>query len=130
MPTYVYRCDDCNHQEEHVHSMKDVNEQVHNCPECEKPMNRLITGGYGTIFRGDWPGKNIKRQSEDQKLQGQRRKAKRLKESGTVGWEEQIKACEADGLCDRMESEMRKKEVDKAKRGELDRQMDNAVSDE
>jgi len=93
-------------------------------------MRRVISGGLATIFRGEWPGKTIKRDTEDRKIQKARRQAGRLKESGAVPWQEQIKLEHADGMHSRLETEMRKKEAKKAESGQLDKQMDASIKEE
>ena len=50
MPTYEYKCKRCNHQFEAFQSMSD--EPLSTCPECSGPVQRLIGGGAGIIFKG------------------------------------------------------------------------------
>ncbi len=129
MPTYVYRCWDCEVEEEHVLTFAEMDEFVCKCAKCEKEMVRRITGGAGTIFRGSWPGKDIKRQHEDDEVKIARRRALRLKNSGAVPWPEQIKQDKAEGLHSRLESEARKKEIKKIEDG-LDKKMDRSITEE
>lgn len=52
MPTYLYRCENCDKEFEAFHSIK---EQLTECPECHKensPPKRLISGGNGFILNG------------------------------------------------------------------------------
>lgn len=51
MPTYDYKCQECNEIFEHFQSMKD--EPLANCL-CEKKgkVTRLISNGGGIIFKG------------------------------------------------------------------------------
>jgi len=131
MATYVYKCWDCNIEEEYVHSMADMETAVHNCPKCDTPMKRKITGGAGIIFKGDgWPSKQIKQQDQDQHILKARRKAKHLKESGAVPWDEQIKQKDAGPLHDKLESDMRKREQEKLQSGALAQSMDASVKEE
>jgi len=51
MPTYDYRCNNCNHEFELFQSMKDSPKRK--CPECGKnTLERLIGVGAGVIFKG------------------------------------------------------------------------------
>lgn len=51
MPTYDYVCDQCGHEFEAFHSMKDDPIQI--CPECNaKKVRRMIGSGAGIIFKG------------------------------------------------------------------------------
>lgn len=132
MPTYEYICDQCDHKEEHIFTMTEVVDQAIYCPDCrefQNEMRRLITGGSGTIFRGDgWVDKELRRAKEDQKIQSARRQASRLKNSGAVPWPEQIKINQAEGMYDRLGTEMRRKEAKKAESGALDKEMDTQVA--
>jgi len=49
MPTYEYKCDACGHQFERRQKMSDP--PVKKCPECAKPVRRLI-GAVAGIVRG------------------------------------------------------------------------------
>ena len=50
MPTYEYKCLNCNHQFEVFQSIKDDALSV--CPECNGKLRRLISGGSGFILKG------------------------------------------------------------------------------
>lgn len=51
MPTYEYKCDNCNHTFETLQSIKA--EPLTKCPKCGKnKLRKLITGGVGLIFKG------------------------------------------------------------------------------
>ncbi|MGM0431241.1 MAG: FmdB family zinc ribbon protein [Spirochaetota bacterium] len=50
MPTYDYKCTNCGHVFEEFHMMSDA--PVEACPECGSPVERLIGGGAGIIFKG------------------------------------------------------------------------------
>lgn len=51
MPTYEYKCDNCDHLFEIYQSMKD--DKLTKCPECGKEtLRRLIGTGSGLIFKG------------------------------------------------------------------------------
>ena len=50
MPTYAYRCKDCQHEYEAFQSIK---EEAHKtCPQCKGEVVRLIGAGAGIVFRG------------------------------------------------------------------------------
>ena len=50
MPTYEYKCDNCEYRFEVFQAMSD--EPIKKCPECGKKVRRLIFGGAGIIFKG------------------------------------------------------------------------------
>jgi len=50
MPTYEYKCSDCNHKFEVFQSIKD--EPVKVCESCGGSVKRLISSTAGVIFKG------------------------------------------------------------------------------
>ena len=73
MPTYEYRCDQCDHAFEVFQRISD--EPVRVCPECGKRrVRRLISSGGGIVFKGsgfyatDYP--KTPRPKEDSKEAG------------------------------------------------------------
>lgn len=50
MPTYDYKCNNCNYTFELFQKMTD--EPVKECPKCKGPVIRLIGAGAGPIFKG------------------------------------------------------------------------------
>jgi putative FmdB family regulatory protein len=50
MPTYDYRCKDCDFEFEEFQSI--VSEPLTICPQCGGRILRLISGGAGLIFKG------------------------------------------------------------------------------
>jgi putative FmdB family regulatory protein len=50
MPTYEYRCKNCNNLFEVFQSMS--SEPVNECPKCGGSVKRLIGAGSGPIFKG------------------------------------------------------------------------------
>jgi putative FmdB family regulatory protein len=50
VPTYEYECNSCGYRFEKFQKMSD--EPVRLCPECGKPVKRLIGSGLGVIFKG------------------------------------------------------------------------------
>jgi putative FmdB family regulatory protein len=51
MPTYEYKCGNCNHIFEALQSIKD--EPLKKCPNCGKnKLKKLISGGGGFILKG------------------------------------------------------------------------------
>ena len=50
MPTYNYKCNDCEHQFSEFQKMSD--DPVKDCPQCEGEVRRIISGGSGMIFKG------------------------------------------------------------------------------
>jgi len=51
MPTYEYKCENCEHQFEHFQPI--TSKSLRKCPECGKnKLIRLIGSGAGIIFKG------------------------------------------------------------------------------
>jgi putative FmdB family regulatory protein len=51
MPTYEYKCENCEHHFEQFQSI--TSKPLRACPECgENKLNRLIGTGAGIIFKG------------------------------------------------------------------------------
>ncbi len=51
MPTYEYKCENCEHLFEHFQTM--TSKPLRKCPKCGKnKLNRLIGSGAGIIFKG------------------------------------------------------------------------------
>lgn len=50
MPTYDYKCLDCNYTFEEFQKMTD--DHLQNCPECNGKLKRLIGSGISPIFKG------------------------------------------------------------------------------
>jgi putative FmdB family regulatory protein len=51
MPTYDYRCDNCDHQFEEFQSFSEP--VLTKCPQCgKKKLRRLFGAGAGVIFKG------------------------------------------------------------------------------
>jgi putative regulatory protein, FmdB family len=50
MPTYEYACDSCGNDFETVQKMSDA--PVERCPNCGKPVRRVLSGGIGISFKG------------------------------------------------------------------------------
>ena len=50
MPTYDYKCNECDHSYEYFQNMSDA--PLKNCPECNGVVRRLVSGGSGLIFKG------------------------------------------------------------------------------
>lgn len=50
MPTYDYKCTECEHTFELFQSMTE--DPIKECPECNGLVKRLIGAGAGAIFKG------------------------------------------------------------------------------
>ena len=50
MPTYEYKCNDCEHQFEELQSINA--DALIDCPECDGTIKRIISGGAGFVFKG------------------------------------------------------------------------------
>ena len=79
MPTYDYKCNNCEHEFEHFQSM--TAKLLRKCPECSKySLNRLIGSGAGVIFKGsgfyetDYRSENYKTDREKEKDAGKVKK--------------------------------------------------------
>jgi len=70
MPTYDYKCSNCNHTFEYFQPMSAT--PLTECPECKGNLKRIIGTGSGPIFKGtgfyqtDYKGKsqNSKKSNE------------------------------------------------------------------
>ncbi|MCS7034167.1 MAG: zinc ribbon domain-containing protein [Phycisphaerae bacterium] len=52
MPTYEYRCEECEHEFEAFQSI--TASPLRKCPECKRPkLRRLIGSGAALLFKGD-----------------------------------------------------------------------------
>ena len=51
MPTYEYKCLECDHKFEAFQSMKD--DPLESCPECEGNVKRLISSGESKGSSGE-----------------------------------------------------------------------------
>jgi len=49
MPTYDYRCQRCGHQFEHQQKITDAS--LRDCPSCQGPVMRVMSGGAGFILK-------------------------------------------------------------------------------
>lgn len=50
MPTYEYRCTQCNHEFEAIQSMKD--DPLTECNQCKGLVKRIISRNVGIAFKG------------------------------------------------------------------------------
>ena len=50
MPTYDYRCKDCDYRFEAIQKMSD--DPLKTCPKCKGEVKRLIGAGAGFLFKG------------------------------------------------------------------------------
>lgn len=80
MPTYEYKCRDCDRQFEVTQRMSDA--PLGECPDCGGAVKRLIGAGAGIIFKGsgfyctDYRSEGYKqRVQQDQKPEGTPKKA-------------------------------------------------------
>ena len=85
MPTYEYKCRECQHEFEEFQSISA--EPVKICPQCEGQVERIISGGAGLIFKGsgfyitDYKRAGEKRPSE--KSESKSESKKETKESSS-----------------------------------------------
>ncbi len=50
MPTYQYKCDECDFEFEEFQKMSDA--ALETCPECKGKIRRIISGGSGFLLKG------------------------------------------------------------------------------
>ncbi len=50
MPTYQYKCDECDFEFEEFQKMSDAAIEI--CPECKGKTRRMISGGSGFLLKG------------------------------------------------------------------------------
>jgi len=50
MPTYEYRCTECEHEFEELQRI--TADPLKECPKCQGAVKRLISGGGGILFKG------------------------------------------------------------------------------
>ena len=50
MPTYQYKCDNCEFEFEEFQKMSDSAIEI--CPECKGKTRRIISGGAGFLLKG------------------------------------------------------------------------------
>ncbi len=56
MPTYTYKCNECEHQFEIVQKMTD--DKLVECPECKEPALGKVIVASGIVLKGSgWTGK-------------------------------------------------------------------------
>lgn len=57
---YQYECDDCGHEQDEIHGMKETPKIT--CEQCKCcNMHKVITGGTGFILKGDgWTSSNLR----------------------------------------------------------------------
>lgn len=63
MPVYTYRCTNCDHEFEHMQSIKD--DSIPSCPECEsRKVEKLIVSAPAIHFVGSGFYENDSRENE------------------------------------------------------------------
>ena len=83
MPTYDYKCENCDHMFEYFQAMSDL--LLKKCPECSGKIRRLVSGGSGLIFKGsgfyltDYAKKNSNDKETEKPTKTEKKKA--VKES-------------------------------------------------
>lgn len=83
MPTYEYLCKSCGHDTEIFHMMSDTEERL--CPECNKPMTKLIGCGHAIIMKSNSPQSQIQREikNREEKAKSMRNTPKTRTHEGT-----------------------------------------------
>jgi len=73
MPTYDYKCTNCNYTFEYFQPMSE--KPLAECPECKGTLKRMIGIGAGPIFKGsgfyqtDYKGKSQKNNDSEKKIE-------------------------------------------------------------
>lgn len=84
MPTYQYKCLDCDHEFEIVQKM--TADPLKECTECKGKLKRLIGSGAGIIFKGqgfystDYRSEGYKKQAAQEKKGSSEAKDKKKSE--------------------------------------------------
>ena len=71
MPTYEYKCKDCDHRFDIIQKMSD--DTLTQCSECKGSLKRLIGSGAGILFKGsgfyqtDYRSEGYKKAAESDK---------------------------------------------------------------
>jgi putative FmdB family regulatory protein len=71
MPTYEYKCRDCGEKFDEFQQINDP--PLDSCPICGGPVDRLISGGSGVMFKGsgfyvtDYRSESYKKAAESEK---------------------------------------------------------------
>ena len=90
MPRYDYQCKDCGHTEERICSIDSDPKIMFTCIICGGESRRIISAANFILHGKDWPGQEIKRAREDDKLYSAANRARKLKQSGIIPHEEHL----------------------------------------
>ena len=96
MPTYQYKCVDCQFEFEEFQSMSD--DPLDTCPECGGHIERVISGGAGFLFKGsgfyitDYRSDSYKKSAEKDKPSPAVEKSSAKKEKSETKPKNQAKA--------------------------------------
>lgn len=85
MPTYEYKCDDCEYAFEKILPMA-RSKEPQDCPECEGSTHRIFTS-VNFVLKGDnWPGKAIRinRQMAKKNERLDRKQAERMRDDTSM----------------------------------------------
>ena len=138
MPSYDFVCDECGHTKEITCSMSEISDLRTPCPKCiklthlsagpdgitpgiEGPAMRRIFGRAGVVFKGSFPGQDIKREKLDSDTQRQRRKACVLKDRGDVPQDHVLRLKESDARFDKKYSDNKLDKLYKESGGIVDK---------
>lgn len=58
MPTYVYKCDQCDHAYELIHFIHET-DQDRFCPDCKSKVKRIVSLGAVTFKGNGWGGDHV-----------------------------------------------------------------------
>ncbi len=89
MPTYDYRCLECEHVFEAFQGINDPH--LTECPECNGKLKRLIGAGAGLIFKGsgfyitDYRSKEYKQKQKSEKEAGKAKSDSKKSDSKPSG---------------------------------------------
>ena len=92
MPTYDYKCENCDHMFEYFQTMSDL--PLKKCPECTGKIRRLVSGGSGLIFKGSgfYLTDYAKKNSNDKKTEKPTKTEKSIKTEKKKTVEESTKS--------------------------------------
>lgn len=96
MPTYNFECPDGHISEGFFYMSEKPNEVECGNPDCGKMAVALIGAGGGVIFKGSFPGKDVREDTTNETLVQKAKRARRWKLAGKVPIEERIKPSDVD----------------------------------
>ena len=108
MPTYTYKCKDCEHQFDARQKFSDA--ALSECPNCEGRLRRLVNNVGGIVFKGSGFYINDSKSGKKSKTSSKDSETSKESDSGKASSKEESKASEGKSS----ESKSSEKKVEKA----------------